>query len=436
MKTKPDFQVGLDRKLAWTGGGSVRYVVARVVAPELNVHPEMARKAKNLAVVLDRSGSMDGKPLELAKEAVLKVIGMLRKGDRFTLVLFDSEAKIVFAGRRVETGLVEDVARLLRGVRAGSNTNLSSGWFEGARHVAAVMEEGHAAQNHVLLLSDGQANEGITDLESLGKHAAELGKRGLTSSAIGVGEGYDQTQLRVIAEQGGGRLHDAQYPHEIVEVVEAEMAGMLTTTMESVEMTLAAPEGVEVECLSGYPGRFVRGVLRVTLGMLSGGKWRDAVFLVKLPDGNNGEEVKLDCSLFWRAVGNEKTERMCHDVKLTYAAGKQNTAQPRDMVLALRVMGVWHASMILRAVEMNRLGDFEGTKAMLKVEIEKFRRYAKGLEGGDAKVEELERLLQVAGREWNERGRKEGTAAAVFCRSNVEDGRTMQRLPFSPSQLD
>lgn len=66
---------------------------------------------------------------------------------------------------------------------------------------------------------------------------------------------------------------------------------------------------------------------------------------------------------------------------------REKTAQPRDTVLDLRVMDVLHASLIVRAVEMNR-------------------------------------------------GRKEGTAAAVFCRSNVEDGRTMQRLPFRPSQLD
>ncbi len=430
QKQNTEFEARVDKEFAWSRGGSVRYVRARVCAAELRGGNAKARAAKNLGIVLDRSGSMEGLPLEMAKKAVNKALTLLGEGDRFSLVVFDNEVKTLCEGRVVDRRLREEVKALLEEVEAGAATNLSAGWLEGARCVAAVMEQTSGMQSHVLVLSDGQANEGERSASALGHHAAELRNRKLTSSAIGIGERYSQTQLRPIAEEGGGRLHDAQYLQEIVEVVAADLSGLIETAMEQVEISVKVPEGLEVECLSAYGSKFARGRLTVALGMLGHGKEKDAVFLVKLPEGKAGEVVGLEFRAKWRLAGEEAVGSAVLAVEITFAPGNKNTAQERDDVVAMRVAEVWHANLMLRAVELNRLGDYREAAEVLKGELKRFERYAEGLPEGARLSAELAQILRAVNWDWDERGRKEITMCAFSLSRSEPDTRLNSRLPL------
>jgi Ca-activated chloride channel homolog len=78
------------------------------------------------------------------------------------------------------------------------------------------------ASHRLMLLSDGQANEGITDRSKLARHADELRARGITSAG-GIGDGYDEERLGAMAVADGGRLHDTGKAREIGEVVLGEL---------------------------------------------------------------------------------------------------------------------------------------------------------------------------------------------------------------------
>jgi len=100
----------------------------------------------------------------------------------------------------------------------GGSTNLAEGWLRGAEQVASHL----AAEgvNRVLLLTDGLANVGITDPAQLAAHAAQLRKRGVATSTIGVGEDFDESLLQALADAGGGHFYfrrlargDPRSPH-------------------------------------------------------------------------------------------------------------------------------------------------------------------------------------------------------------------------------
>lgn len=417
--------LSLDRSLAWGRGGSVRYLRALISAPPApdNTTPT----PRNLAIALDNSGSMQGPSLSTAKTAITRVLDLLGPDDIFSLAAFNSDVTILANALPLTGANRALILDSLRHLEATSQTNLSHGWLSAARCAASAMESFPAHHHHILVLSDGQANQGELNPDALGQHAAELRARGLTSSAIGIGEGYAQTQLKPIAEQGGGRLHDAQYTHEILEVVSAELTDLLFTAARDLELTLTTPPDVEAECLSSFPSRLTRGRLRAQLGLLPHARQRDCIFLLKLTPGLPGESLPFSLRLSWTDHDGQKQTLDSPPQSLTFASGKHNRAQPRDISTSLRVAETWQNSLIERAVDLNRRGEFEEISTLLRNELQQFRRYVDGLPGGEAFLENLTHLHQSAHRHWDERRRKELTLAAFHSRRGEKDTRVTAR---------
>ena len=153
MKT----EILLDHEPVADGGYLVRALL-RITgeAPEPSDRPGL-----NLAVVLDRSGSMAGEPLKRAKEAAGLLVRRLADDDVVSVVAYDEEVRTV-AGR-TPGARRQDLLDRIEAIHSGGTTNLSGGWLRGRELVAEALEEGGV--NRVLLLTDGLANVGITDPE-------------------------------------------------------------------------------------------------------------------------------------------------------------------------------------------------------------------------------------------------------------------------------
>ncbi len=424
----------LDRSLAWGRGGSVRYLRALITAPPAALN--LKTTPRNLAIALDTSGSMQGPSLSTAKAAILRVLDLLGPEDIFSLIAFNSDVTGLSDALPLTPENRSGLLDRLRTLEATAQTNLSQGWLTAARSAAIAMERFPEYHHHVIVLSDGQANQGQLDPATLGIHAAELRARGLPTSAIGIGEGYSQTQLKPIADHGGGRLHDAQHTHEIIEVISAELTDILSTAARDLELTLLAPADVEAECLSSFPSRITRGKLRAQLGMLPHSRQRDCVFLLKLPAGQPGTTLPFAVRLSWVDSEGQSQTFESNPIDITFASGTDNTAQPRDIPTSLRVAECWQNSLVERAVDLNRRGDFDEISALLRQELQHFRRYVDGLPGGEAMVDNLQHLYKSAHRYWDERKRKELAQYSVNSRRIDPDSRLQRRAPISDQFRD
>ena len=208
MTERMTLTAAADRTLAWVEGDSVRYIVATLDAARPETVATAPAPPLNLALVIDVSGSMTGEKLERAKEAAIGVADRLRDTDRLSVVSFASDTLVHADARRLTGDARSAIRAAIETLETRGNTALSEGWLTGAERVARAMEG--AGVNRVVLLSDGQANEGIVDPGHLAAHASELAKRGVTTSCVGIGDDYDSVVLQAIAEHGGGRLHDAE----------------------------------------------------------------------------------------------------------------------------------------------------------------------------------------------------------------------------------
>jgi Ca-activated chloride channel family protein len=235
-------------------------------------------------------------------------------------------------------------------------------------------------RNQVVLLSDGHANAGETRPQMLARHASELRKRGIVTSTVGVGHNYSPTQLQAIAEAGGGRMHDAEEPSDIAQIVMAELNDTLSTVVDNLELSLTMPSGTQPEPYGTAPFTPAATGYDVLVGAMLGGATRRVVIKLKLPAGESGSTLAIGLSARWTVPGDNK--RLACDVAvpaLRFDSGNGCLAQPRDIDLAKKVVEQWVAHVYYRAMVLNQDGDGQAAMNFVEQETKYLRRYCAGV---------------------------------------------------------
>jgi Ca-activated chloride channel homolog len=396
---------GLDRALAWRGGKSVRYLVADLSAQ--GTVPANDAPPLNLALAIDASGSMAGEKIVAARATAAAVVAALGPRDRLSLVAFASKAVLLLDACPMDVAGRSRARAAIARLEATSNTALFDGWLLAAERVATAMDSGEPATHRVMLLSDGQANVGITDHKELAGHAGELLARGIITSAVGIGDGYDEQLLGAMAVAGGGRLHDAGAAREIGEVVLGEIGEGRQTLLERATLRLTVPANIRAEVVGGWAHTVLPGSIDVLMGNLLPDTPRRIVFRLHCPNGEAGTTMLLAVAAHGSVPGGAGfVEAAPREVELRLAAGRDNHAQPRDLARSLAVIEAWQAEVLRRAVEMNRGDQRRAGRSYLARQLEWLQRYARGVPGAEPLLAELVLVERNASEEWDERTRK------------------------------
>ncbi len=193
----------------------------------------------NMVVVLDRSGSMSGDRLEHARSALCDVVDRLSPGDTFGLVTFDDKVDVAIPAGPVKNP--EAIKQVIRSVRAGGSTDLAAGLIRGLKE-ARRLESDNGVR--VLLISDGHANRGVTDPAIIGPKVAEFVDARITTSCLGVGLGYDEALLDVIAREGTGEMHFAAEADTAAGAIAQECGELLGHRFLQCRLTISPGNGV------------------------------------------------------------------------------------------------------------------------------------------------------------------------------------------------
>ncbi len=421
-----------DRKFFWEGGESVRYLVAHLRANLKDDGRRAERTPLNIALVIDASGSMGGGKLEAAKAAALGLTDRLTERDRLTLVSFASDVQVHLDAVSVTKENAIRIRTAVSLLQTRGMTNLSGGWFAGVECAARIVDEDARMTPRIIILSDGQANEGISDPNELREHAGELRLRGVLTSTLGIGDGYDEQLLRGIAENGGGRLHDAELTSEISTVLLGELDDIFGTIVDGAQISLTLPPGVRVEVLGKGDAEVRDGRLLASMGPIQNDIARVAVFKVTCPKAQRGEEMKFAMVANGRAVDDQcllETDTL--SVSLVAADGHANKDQARDAEIAEIVARTWSAQVVATAAKMNRDGAYEDAQKYIEGELRHFRRYVEGLPRAQEMVGELELLARRVGREFSSRMRKEMVVQSALVMESREDRRGAGKAAWS-----
>ena len=381
--TGGSFTVRPDRRYVRTTWRSNRFVLVEVTAPAAPARPEddpNARPPANLAFVLDRSGSMAGEKIRLAKRALEEGIARLKDTDRFAVVVYDHEIDVVADGQAATPENRRRALARLAEIDARGNTALAEGWLRGAEQVGLHLAE--RGVNRVLLLTDGLANVGITEPAELTRHAAELRARGVATSTFGVGADFDEHLLGAMADAGGGHFYFIESADRIVDLITGEVGETLEVVAPGTTIEVTHPEDVKVESLSPLRFNASDGRTAIALGDLVSEQHLQVVLRLNFPLGELGREVGAtvaitdDDGAFAGASGGSSAGAKPVTLLWAYADDRTNDLQPRDPEVDRVVARLFAARVREEATWLNKQGHFDEARGRIEAVVRRIRAYA------------------------------------------------------------
>ncbi|MCA9583949.1 MAG: VWA domain-containing protein [Myxococcales bacterium] len=339
------------------GQGLVKAGEATSLLARVDLEALSRRTAKrptvNLALVVDTSGSMDGRAIDDARRASLALIESLSAGDRLAFVTFDSTPELVLPSTELADADLTAVRARIAGIRARGTTDL-----EGGLRMALAQVRAHFVRegvNRVVLLGDGVPNA-ASDVRRI---SDEAGQAGVSITTLGLGDDYDETLMGDIAQRSGGRFHYVQDSTRVAAFFREEVVRLNRVVARQATLELMPGPGVHVTRVIGQPSSPTgRGGVMVQLGDVSLGDARELVVELAAEGARAGRAMEVvDAILRYREVGAEveREERAFLGAKVTSDADKVSAS--RDESVEKAAARAREAALVLEDIRRQREED-------------------------------------------------------------------------------
>ncbi len=221
-----------------------------LVKVQVNNHcrPDDEQVPINLAIVIDRSGSMSGASLDQAKLCAELIVDGLRPIDTLAIIAFSNEVDEVWPIQPVTNKA--EIKKQIQSIHATGDTNLHGGWLEGVAQLVNVHEEGSLSR--VIVLSDGLANKGELSLDEITRQCQRMAATGITTSTCGVGERFSERFLTAMAESGEGNSYYGELAEDLSDTFLEELSLLKHTYAKEVVLKVNPLADVKIKLLNGY----------------------------------------------------------------------------------------------------------------------------------------------------------------------------------------
>lgn len=371
-----------------------------------------SRPGQAVQVVLDRSGSMDGQPLEAAKGSLLKLIDRLAPQDSFGLVAFDDSALVIAPMRTMADHHMPSLRKVIREMQTGGSTDISAGYLMGLRELTRVNASGGST---LLLISDGHANAGEKDPKFFQEVSTKSATNKVTTSTIGLGTGYDETILEALAQGGGGAHRFAGTIDEAVGAIAAEVDDLLDKSIVNAVLRLSPTDAMTsapaIELLQRLPYWMDGSTYVVQLGDLYSGENRRFIIDIEVPGIASLGLCKLaDLTIEYLDLASRHEISVTMPINVNVVPGDVAAGRVSDPIVRAERLILEAQTAKSQAVEDLRTGKvkdassrLKGTAANLRREASLIpvtdQRSAESLEIIKAEADEIDTLAQTVERE-------------------------------------
>jgi Ca-activated chloride channel family protein len=375
----------IDRSIVGPSGGC-RYLWLQIEAPRRSGRSD--RAPVDIALVLDRSGSMGGRKIALARHAAKGAAQLLRNTDRCALVAYDDRVVAAVPSGFVDASQRSLLSRAVDSLDARGSTDLFGGWAAGAEQVS---EDAPGRIRRVLVLTDGLANVGIIEPDEIKGHVRELHLRGVGTTTFGIGADFDEVLVSGMAEAGGGHFYFIERPEQIPDFLASELGELLSVIAGSVQMTVEVSGNVSLQCLNDVPihdGRY-------QLGDISEAAVVDLLFALDIAPRNTGP-ITLQVNLAWLDADSQEERRTVAESGLAFADDDAAAAAEPDAETVRQVVRVRGARVREEALVHNRKGDYRAARAVVHDEMAELRSMAASVPAAQADLNRLDELNAMA----------------------------------------
>ena len=250
-------------------------------ADDLSAGDSPEARNVDMVIVLDRSGSMQGRKLNDARRAVLKLLANLSAEDRFAMVTYSDGVQIASGLVNVTQDNRVHLETAVNGVRAGGGTNLGAGLQAGIDMLRTPYRSNSAAR--VILISDGLANKGIIDPKSLAGIASAAVEGEFAVSTVGVGIDFNEQLMTAIADRGTGHYYYLENPAAFAEVFQKELYNTQSARISGLKIQIPVNTGITLSDAAGYPITVRNGQSVFYPGNLRSGQSRKLYLTLQIP---------------------------------------------------------------------------------------------------------------------------------------------------------
>jgi Ca-activated chloride channel family protein len=332
-------------------------VLVRITPPAHDLQ-NTKRTPLNLSIVLDRSGSMAGEKMVRAREAAMFCVDQMLPTDRLSVVVFDDRIDTIFPSEPVTNK--KSMKDLIARIDARGSTALHEAWVRGGLTISDHLFE--RGINRVLLITDGQANVGITSPDEIVSQSLELFQRGISTSTIGIGADFNEDLLLPMAQSGGGNAWHVVEPEDMQRIFQVELDGLVAQYAHTVSLSLIPADGIRIsDVLNDFE---LTETGRYRLPNLQMGSTLDVVVQLKVGAQGIGSTLRLlDLRMGFTPQSGTAAEVVKAALNVEFVESNDNLAVNHDVVKAVQFL--MNARARREAMERIDAGDFAGARAVI-----------------------------------------------------------------------
>lgn len=272
---------------AGTEGKTTNYLHISLTGFELA--DQKNRPKANVAIVIDRSGSMQGDKIAQARKAAISAIERMSGDDIVSIITYDDNVDVLVPATKVTDP--ESIKQKINSIESNGSTALFAGTSKGAAEVRKFLEKQRV--NRVLLLSDGLANVGPSSPSELEELGASLIKEGISVTTMGLGLGYNEDLMTRLAMAGNGNHVFIESADTLVGIFQQEFDSVMSVVAKDIKIRTTLAEGIRPVRVLNSEANIEGQHIDISLGQLYSKQERYFIVEVEVPVKSSGSQLDM-----------------------------------------------------------------------------------------------------------------------------------------------
>jgi Ca-activated chloride channel family protein len=374
--------------------GSDERVVVKVGLKGLTMPVMPGRVPLNLAIVLDKSGSMRHyDKIGNARLGAIEIVERLTSDDILSLIVYSDRPQVILPAQRVrDKGAIIEI---ISGIYAGGSTALYGGVTYGADQVRRNMSWEYI--NRIILLSDGLANVSPSSTAALADLGGMLEAEGITVTTIGVGLDYNEDLMTALAATSGGNAYFASTGRELPTIFAEEIGEAMTLTARDIRIRIDCPEGVRPVGVIGRKGEISGQTMTVKVGKLYGKNERFALFEIEISGEESGDNMEIaEVTVEYADPLTNEMKNDRQSVSVTFNRDEKAVLEGENTEVTKQAALTRASDAKREAVALADRGDVGGAAAVMKKNALELEKAAERCDNDDELLEEAKECEEIS----------------------------------------
>lgn len=334
------------------------------------------RPPANVAIVLDRSGSMEGEKIARAKEAANIAVDMLSSRDIVSIITYSDTVTVLVPATRVTDK--RSISRKIESIYSDGSTALFAGVSKGADEVSEYFDRNKV--NRVILLSDGLANVGPDSPRALGNLGEALKRDGISVTTIGLGLGYNEDLMVELAQRSDGNHAFVENYKDLTRIFQYELGDIMSVVAQDVGVEIICPEGIKPLRILGREAEIIGNRVYTTIGQLYSNQ--EKYLLIELDVSPNREGASLnvaDVKINYDNMSTKAKENLSGSATVAFTRSQTTVEQTKDAKTLVEAVKQIAVETKEEAIQLRDEGRVEEAAQLLQANTEFIMKQAESL---------------------------------------------------------